>query len=194
MGGAGGTARARGTLSHVPLGSSTACFVGLVLGRVTSATSSTCRSQALCTLHCCSSTGAVLRCGAGPGWGQCQGQGVAACPGRSIRTWLGTPAEPCAGQRETSCGLTEAKPGKGDCGHSLAVLGKDRGLGSAGDGGADGQQRGHKKRLCPLTPWASSEGTAGCAGQSQRCRVLGEETLDTGRTAAEGTVYHVPWM
>lgn len=41
VGGVGGTARARGTLSHVPLGSSTACSEGLVLGRVTPVTSPT---------------------------------------------------------------------------------------------------------------------------------------------------------
>lgn len=54
------------------------------------------------------------------------------------------------------------------------------------------------KRFCPLTPWASREGMVGCVGQSLWCRVLGEETLDTGarRRAAKGTgspVCHVPW-
>lgn len=42
-----------------------------------------------------------------PGWGQRQGQGIAAGPGRSIKTWLGAPSEPCEGQCKTSCGFTQ---------------------------------------------------------------------------------------
>lgn len=41
-------------------------------------------------------------------------------------------------------------------------------------------------KLCPLVPCASSEGTAGCVGQSLRCRVLGEETSGAGQLRAQG--------
>lgn len=189
MGGAGGTARARGTLSHVPLGSSTACCVGLVLGRVTSATSSTCRSQALCTLHCCSSTGAVLvqaggsakdreslpvLAGAlGPGWEPLQS------PARVSAT-------PAVGSQRQNLGKVLADTAR-QCSERTG------GLEAVGTKGQTGTKEAPKTAVS-TDPLGKQRGHGWCAGQSQRCRVLGEETLDTGRTAAEGTVYHVPWM